>query len=61
MTTHDHVLQQMNAMAERFKTLNIPLSMPPASVKTLGTEYTQIKDGEMLAAKIPFRINLPIL
>jgi len=41
-------------MAERFSQVGVKLQMPPASNCTLGTRYTDIDLGKMLAAEFKF-------
>jgi acyl-coenzyme A thioesterase PaaI-like protein len=54
MTVHDEVLQGMKAMAAKFSAMGVKLVMPPPSNIALGTIYTEIDYGKMLAAQIKF-------
>lgn len=54
MKIHEQLMQQMQAMAQRFDELQIPLRLPPPSIQTLGTEYIAMTEGEMLTARVPF-------
>jgi len=54
MTAHEQVMQSMQEMAEKFSPLGIKLQMPPPSNLTLGTRYTEIDFGKVLAAEVKF-------
>ena len=54
MKVHEQVLQGMQEMAEKFSQSGIKLQMPPATNAALGTRYTDIETGKMLAAEIQF-------
>ena len=54
MTVHEQVMKSMREMAEKFSKVGVELKMPPSSNRTLGTHYTDIDFGKMLAAEIKF-------
>jgi hypothetical protein len=54
MNIHEQVLSDMLDMAEKFSRVGVKLQMPPASDATLGTRYTEIDAGKMLAAEVKF-------
>src|SRR6267143_4528644 len=54
MNVHEQVLKSMHEMAQKFAKAGITLQMPPASNLTLGTRYTEIDTGKMLAAEVRF-------
>jgi uncharacterized protein (TIGR00369 family) len=54
MNVQEQVLQGMHEMAEKFSQAGIRLQMPPATNATLGTRYTDMETGKMLAAEIKF-------
>jgi len=54
MTAHEQVLKSMREMAEKFSKVGVKLQMPPHSNQALGTRYTEIDFGKMLAAEIKF-------
>jgi uncharacterized protein (TIGR00369 family) len=54
MNVHEQVLASMHEMAGRFSQVGVKLQMPPASNTTLGTRYTEIEFGKMLAAEFKF-------
>jgi uncharacterized protein (TIGR00369 family) len=57
MDVHAEVLQSMAEMKDRFAKTGITLQMPPPSGATLGTRYTEIDPGKMLAAEIRFDLK----
>jgi len=57
MSVNDLVLQNMKEMAEKFSALGVSLVLPPPSSKTLGTFYTEIDFGKMLAAEFKYDIH----
>ena len=54
MNAHEQVLKSMHEIAEKFSRVGVKLQMPPASNATLGTRYTDIDVGKMLAAEVKF-------
>jgi uncharacterized protein (TIGR00369 family) len=54
MNVHEQVLSSMHDMAENFSRVGVKLQMPPPSNATLGTRYTDIDFGRMLAAEVKF-------
>lgn len=54
MNAHEQVLKSMRDLAKKFSKVGIKLQMPPASNATLGTHYTDIDLGKMLAAEVKF-------
>jgi uncharacterized protein (TIGR00369 family) len=54
MRVHDQVMKSMREMAKNFSKVGVKLRMPPLSNQTLGTLYTDIDFGKMLAAEIKF-------
>jgi uncharacterized protein (TIGR00369 family) len=54
MNVHEQVLKSMHDMAEKFSQVGVKLQMPPASNSTLGTRYTDLDLGKMLAAEFKF-------
>lgn len=57
MNVHEQVLQSMKDMAAKYSAAGVQLLMPPPSVETLGTIYTEIDFGKMLAAETKFDIK----
>jgi hypothetical protein len=62
MNVHEQVLSSMHDMAERFSRAGVKLQLPPPSNTTLGTRYTDIDAGRMLAAEVSFdpKFNNPM-
>lgn len=54
MTVHEQIMQNMHEMAEKFAKEGVTLLMPPPSNATLGTRYTEVDFGKMIAAEIKF-------
>jgi uncharacterized protein (TIGR00369 family) len=54
MSVHDQVLASMKEMAATMEQSGVKLHMPPRSTKSMGTRFTEIVPGKMLAAEIPF-------
>lgn len=54
MTVHEQVMKGMREMAEKFSHVGVMLDMPPPTNKILGTIYTEMDFGKMLAAEIKF-------
>ena len=57
LSVHERVLKRMNDMAERLSLNRVKLQMPPRSMSTLGTRYTEIDFGRMLGAEISFDVR----
>lgn len=49
MNVHEQVIKGMHEMAEKFSKAGVVLKMTPPSNATLGTRYTEIDAGKMLA------------
>ena len=54
MNVHDQVISSMREMAAKFAQAGVQLQLPPASNSTMGTRYTEIDVGKMLAAEFRF-------
>jgi uncharacterized protein (TIGR00369 family) len=54
MITHDAVEQNMRELAAAFAAQGIVLRLPPATNVTLGTRYTDMDPGKMLAAEFAY-------
>ena len=54
MNVHDQVISSMREMAAKFPLAGLHLQLPPASNSTMGTRYTEMDLGKMLAAEFRF-------
>jgi uncharacterized protein (TIGR00369 family) len=54
LTVHEQVFAIMRELTVKMQEQNVQLQLPHASLATMGTRFTDLLPGKMLAAEIPF-------